>query len=339
MSLTTSASVPVRAPTRPVRWPGLVLALAGGLAGWWVHTHVSQISAPVVAVVLGVLVGNSALASHTAAGLRVAGRRFIRTGVVLLGLRISVGEVFDLGPALLAVVVLVVAITFVGTRHLGRRMGLSPGFSLLVATGWSICGASAIAAVEPLAGAEDEEVAYSVAMVTLCGSLAIVVLPVLAGLIGVPDAVFGAWTGASVHDVGQVVATASTRGDAALTVAVVVKLTRVALLAPLLASVGWRQHRAGRSPSVATARRAPVPAFLLAFLVAVTVRSTGWLSTDALGTAKWFETVMIAAGLVGLGGQVVWTRLRRLGGRPLALGLASWALVAAVSLPAVWLAN
>jgi uncharacterized integral membrane protein (TIGR00698 family) len=166
MSLTTSASVPVRAPTRPVRWPGLVLALAGGLAGWWVHTHVSQISAPVVAVVLGVLVGNSALASHTAAGLRVAGRRFIRTGVVLLGLRISVGEVFDLGPALLAVVVLVVAITFVGTRHLGRRMGLSPGFSLLVATGWSICGASAIAAVEPLAGAEDEEVAYAVAMVT-----------------------------------------------------------------------------------------------------------------------------------------------------------------------------
>jgi uncharacterized membrane protein YadS len=75
-------------------------------------------------------------------------------------------------------------------------------------------------------------------------------------------------------------------------------------------------------------------------LVAVTVRSTGWLSTDlALDAAREVETVLIAAGLVGLGGQVVWHRLRRLGGRPLALGLASWALVAAVSLPAVWLAN
>jgi uncharacterized membrane protein YadS len=175
-------------------------------------------------------------------------------------------------------------------------------------------------------------------MVTLCGSLAIVALPLVGALVGVPDAAFGAWTGASVHDVGQVVAAASTRGDAALAVAVVVKLTRVALLAPLIAVVLMQRRRTvvGAAAGPGT-RPAPLPAFVLGFAVAVAVRSTGWVPDVALDAARDVETVLVAAGLVGLGGQVVWHRLRRLGGRPLALGLASWALVAAVSLPAVWL--
>ncbi|MEZ5224474.1 MAG: putative sulfate exporter family transporter [Ilumatobacteraceae bacterium] len=330
-------SIPATSVVTP-RAPGVLVALAGGLGAWGVHHLVSPLSAAVVAVVLGVVVGNSPFAGRLSTGLRVAGRHLVRAGVVVLGLRISVGDVVDLGATLLVVVVIVVGVTFAGTRWLGRRMRLTPGFSLLVATGWSICGASAIAAVAPLADVEEEEVAYAVAMVTLCGSLAIVVLPLVATLLGVPDAVFGGWSGASVHDVGQVVATASTRGDGALAVAVVVKLTRVALLAPLLAVVVvQRRRRETDQRRERSSHVAPVPPFVVGFATAVGLRTTGWVPGGVLDVARDVETVLVAAGLVGLGGQVVWRRLRRLGGRPLALGLASWALVAMVSLPSVWL--
>ena len=322
---------------------GLAIALGGALVGLVVHEHVGTLSAHVVAVVLGVVIGNTALGARAYPGFRIAGRHLLRFGIVLLGLRISVGDVADLGPALLLMVVAVVVATFLGTRALGRLLGLSPGFSLLVATGWSICGASAIAAAEPLARADEEEVAYAVAMVALCGSLAIVVLPAIGTLLGLPDPVFGAWVGASVHDVGQVVAAASTHGDEALAAAVVVKLTRVAMLAPLLASVAVaaRRRPVVTEPSEGAMQHEPVrrpplvPWFVVAFLGAVALRSTGVLGDPVLDTARVAETTLVAAGLVGLGGQVVWRRLRRLGGRPLLLGLASWCLVAAVSLAGV----
>ncbi|KOG86582.1 membrane protein, partial [Streptomyces varsoviensis] len=104
-------------------------------------------------------------------------------------------------------------------------------------TGYSICGASAIGAVSEVTGSDEEDVATSVALVTLCGTLAIAVLPLLHHPLGLDGTQFGRWVGASVHDVGQVVATAQTAGPAALGEAVLVKLMRVALLAPLVAAV------------------------------------------------------------------------------------------------------
>jgi uncharacterized integral membrane protein (TIGR00698 family) len=276
---------------------GLGLAVLGAASAMAVHAAVPVVSAHVVAVVLGVVIGNVAignapLGAIAAPGLRLAGRHLLRAGVVLLGLRIAIGDVAGLGPALLVAVVAVVVITFTVTRALGRALGLSPGFSLLVATGWSICGASAIAAAEPLSGADEEEVAYAVALVALCGSLAIAVLPALDLLFGLSDPAFGAWVGASVHDVGQVVATASTHGDDAVAAAVVVKLTRVALLAPLLAvvAIGLRARMGkttgGTASTGGMARPAIVPAFVVGFFVAVAVRSTGVLPDAALSAAR-----------------------------------------------------
>lgn len=329
---------------------GLALAGAGAVVGMVVHEWRPTVSAHVVAVLVGIAIGNlpwnqgAPPAGLRVAGLRVAGRHVLRLGIVVLGLRLSLGDVAALGPRMLVVVVVVVAATFVGTRLLGRLLGLSPGLSLLVATGYSICGASAIAAAEPFADTTEEEVAYSIALVALCGSLAIGVLPAIGELLGLSSEVFGAWAGASVHDVGQVVAAASTRDHVALETAVVVKLTRVAMLAPLLAvvAVGARRRPrpgAGNAALTTVARPPVLPWFVVAFLAAAALRSTGTLSVAQLGHARLVETFLIGAGLVGLGSQVVWHRLRRLGGRPLVLGAASWVLVAVTSLVAVHTAS
>ena len=274
-------------------------------------------------------------------GLKWSARHILRAGIVLVGFRLSLREVAHLGPRALAAVCVVVLATFLGTQWMGKKLGLSSGLSLLVATGYSICGASAIAAAEPFSDATEEDVAYSIALVTLCGSLAIAVLPVAASLMNMTDAHFGAWVGASVHDVGQVVATASTRNAVALEAAVIVKLTRVALLAPLLAAIALayrRRHASDARADVETSLPPVLPLFIALFLVAVAVRTTGVIPDVWLERVKHVETLLMGMGLVGLGAGVSLAKLRAVGRRPLALGLLSWVLVAAVSLVAAYVA-
>lgn len=310
--------------------PGLLLVAAGSLLAATVASPFAGVSTLTAAVVIGVVIGNVGLARPIAApGVSFAARRLLRVGIVLLGLRLSLGDVVGLGPRGLAVVVVTVVATFFGTQWLGRRLGLSRDLSLLVATGYSICGASAIVAVEGSTQAEEEEVAAAIGLVTLFGSLAILVLPLLAAPLGLSDEAFGAWAGASVHDVAQVVATASSAGAPIVAIAIVVKLTRVVLLAPVVAGVNL--HRRRTAASTDTDRPPAVPLFVALFLGAVLVRSSGWLSGEFVSTVRDIEGWLLTAALVGLGSGVRIDRLRRLGAQPLVLGAVAWVLVAGVS--------
>lgn len=314
--------------------PGLLVVLGGVVAAFALGELV-DISPLVGGVVLGVIVANAGLLRPSLGpGITFATKRLLRAGVVVLGLRLSFDEVRDLGVAGALAVVGVVVATFFGVQLLARLMGVRPGLGLLVATGYSICGASAVAAMEPLADADEEEVAYAIGLVTLCGSLSIAVLPAIGHALDLTAARFGAWAGAGVHDVGQVTATASAYAEASLAPALLVKLTRVILLAPLVAGVGiWRRRQ--HAVIGAGGKPAPImPLFVLGFLAMIGLRATGWLSADALSFAKDVEQALLTAGMFGLGCGVAFARLRRLGGRPLALGLASWVLVAAAALVA-----
>ena len=323
--------------------PGLaVVALAVVLA--FVGEAIAGVSSLVVGVVLGAIVANTGvMTARFRPGISFASKRLLRTGIVLLGLRLSFDEMRELGVGGVVAVVIVVVATFLGVQALARAMGLSSGLGLLVATGYSICGASAVAAMAPLSDADEEEAAYAIGLVTLCGSLSILVLPLLGRAIGLDDQTFGTWVGAGVHDVGQVTATATAYSEAALVPATLVKLTRVLLLAPMVFGVGLavrrrRQDRgstaAGGHADVPGARVPIVPLFVAGFLATIALRATGWLSADALSAAETAEQILLTAGMFGLGAGIDLGRLRRLGGRPLALGLVSWIFVAGAALVA-----
>jgi uncharacterized integral membrane protein (TIGR00698 family) len=304
-----------------------------------VNRRVSALSAHVIAVACGIAGATfGRVESALRPGFRFAARRVLRSGIVVLGVRLSLGDLGDLGPRSLAAVVAVVVATFFGIRWLAAAMGVSPAIGLMMATGYSICGASAVAAVEPFAGGTEEDVAVSLSMVTLCGTLAIVVLPPLGHLLGLDAASFGAWVGASVHDVGQVVATASTRNPEALRVATVVKLTRVILLAPLLSMVALGARRRHADPASGAAHPPLLPLFVVLFLLAVAVRTSGVIPDGWLDDVKTLETVLLAMGLFGLGAAVNLRALVGVGGRPLVLALTSWALIAVAAVGAVHVA-
>ncbi|GAA1997419.1 hypothetical protein GCM10009838_73330 [Catenulispora subtropica] len=374
---------------------------------WAVNRVWPAVSPLTTAVVLGVVAANVLPDTVLAAarpGLQVAAKRVMRLGIVLLGLQLALGDVLHLGWRTLAFVVAAVFATFFGTQWLGRRLGLPGRQPLLIATGFAICGASAVAAMEgvtrrPGADEDDPDPVVAVALVTLCGSLAILVLPLLRGPLGLTGAgAFGHWVGASVHDVGQVVATAGAGGPAAVNGAVVVKLMRVAMLAPIVAgtAVVWRR-RAGDAPdpgagsgtaratatalvgasaaggsgrlggstgsigsggstgatasvcgvgaaasvgptsptgstgpvdTAPTAAPPLLPLFVAAFLAMIALRTTGVLPASVLSAAKQVQDLLLAAGMFGLGSGVRVRELGRTGPRPLALGLASWALIA-----------
>ncbi len=311
--------------------PGLAaVALATG-AAFGVGHLVPAVNPSTAAVVLGAVAANLGLHRPVLhAGTHVASHRLLRIAVVLLGLQLALPQLVDLGLGGLAVVVVTVAVTFFGTQLIGRALGLPRARSLLIATGFSICGASAVAAMTQVADGDEDDTAVAIALVTLCGSLAIIVLPALRGPLGLDPADFGRWVGASVHDVGQTVATAN-QVPGALTTAVVVKLSRVVLLAPLVAGTGLvvgRRRRLRRSAGEAPRGRAPlVPLFVVGFLAAIGIASTNLVPAQALAIAKHVQEVLLVAALVGLGAGIQIATLRRTGGRALVLALASWILV------------
>lgn len=323
------------------RWsalPGLAVVTAATALAFGVARLLPGLNPSTVAVALGALAVNVGLhrpALHV--GTHVASHRLLRIAVVLLGLQLGVRQLLSLGLAGAAVVLVTVAATFTGTRLLGRALGVPPARALLIATGFSICGASAVAAMEEVAGGDEDDTAVAIALVTLCGSAAILLLPPLRGPLGLDPVAFGSWVGASVHDVGQTVATAN-RVPGALTSAVVVKLSRVVLLAALVAGVALTARRGGATAPPATGRRPPLlPLFVVGFLAAIALASTGLLPQPVLHAAQSVQSILLAAALFGLGTGIHLTVLRRTGGRALALGVLAWVLVGSVAYAGVHL--
>lgn len=311
--------------------PGLGTAVAGAAVAVAVNRVVPAVSALTVAVVLGVLIGG-VLPPSAHVSLQWATKRFLRTGVVLLGLQLGLGAVLGLGFGTVTAVVLTVSLAFAGCLLLGHLVGVSQGLSLMVATGFSICGASAIAAMDSVRPTDKEDVATGITLVTLYGSAAIALVPLIGVRLGMSDEHLGAWAGLSVHEVAQVVAAASPAGAAAVAVAVVVKLTRVLLLAPMVAGASIVQRRRGAD----TGPRPPiVPLFVLGFLAMIALRSTGLVPGAALSVAKDVTTFSFAAALFGLGTAVRLGALLRTGRRGLALGGFSTVLVGLVGLGAL----
>lgn len=313
--------------------PGITVVGAATAVSFGAAHLLPAVNASTVAVALGALIVN--LGGHQPslrAGTRFAAHRLLRVSVVLLGLQLSIPQLLDLGLDGLGIVVATVALTFAGTQVMGRALGVSRARSLLIATGFSICGASAVAAMADVADGDEEDVSVAIALVTLCGTLAIVLLPALREPLALDPVDFGRWVGASVHDVGQTVATAN-RVDGALTEAVIVKLSRVVLLAPLVAGVALAARRHGRVShgDPATRRATIVPLFVVGFLVAIGLSSSGLLPSGLLSVVKSLQQVLLVAALVGLGTGIYLPTLRRAAGRVLILALMAWLLVGATA--------
>lgn len=320
--------------------PGVLLAALGASIGWLVHAALPWAPWLTVSLVLGVIVGciapaRRALDGVFRAGLAIASRRILRLGIVVLGLQLSLVDIARLGWLAVVVIVALVAVGFVVVYLLGRAFKLPGDEPVLLAAGFSICGVSAVGAMSAARRSDPADTGAPVAMVTLFGTAAIAVLPALAVPFGLGHGqVYGDWVGASVHDVGQVVATAGAAGTAALASAVVVKLTRVLMLAPMvaIASVATRRRMRASGDDVRGPLPPIVPLFIVGFVVMVLVRTFVPLPPAVLDAASTVQSALLATALFGIGASLRLERLVRSGPRALATGAIGWVVILLLAL-------
>lgn len=290
------------------------------------------VSALLIALVLGAAITNSPLARASwMAGQAPIGKSMLRWGVVLLGLRLPLDSIAEIGIVGVAVILATVIATYSGTLALGRRLPIDDGLVTLIATGFSICGAAAIAAVEDAVRARKGDVGLAVALVTVFGSVMIVLIPMLARMLGLSPEQSAVWAGASIHEVAQVVAAASIIGPGALAIATTVKLGRVVLLAPVYA---WTARRADAETHRSTRL---VPWFVAGFAAMTVVRSLGIVPDGTLEVSNVATTFLLAAGMFGLGLGIRARDLWPVPLRVLALATGSTAIATGTSLALILL--
>jgi uncharacterized integral membrane protein (TIGR00698 family) len=317
--------------------PGVLAALVGGALAL-LATRLTGVSSMLIAIILGALIANlGALPDSTAPGIALVGKRVLRVGVALLGLQLVLGDILGLGAGMVVVIAAIVAVGILSTLLIGHWLGVSPAQRLLIACGFSICGAAAVAAADGVIDADESETASAIGLVVLFGTLMIPAVPLAGSLLGMSDERIGLWAGGSIHEVAQVVAAGGAVGATALTVAVLVKLGRVLMLAPVLAVISlWVRRRSdGLTRSTSAARPPVVPLFVAAFLALVALRSTGVVPAGAVSTVHWVQTAALTMAMFALGCGVRVATLRRGGLRPLVLATLSTLVVAATALTGV----
>lgn len=313
----------------------LVAAAAFGIR-WAGVPGLASLSPLMLAILLGMVVRNTVgRPEATRAGLAASLRRPLRTGIVLLGLQVTLSEILGIGVAGLALLAFALAATFVFTVWLGERLGVPAGLAALIAAGTGVCGASAIVAANTVVRDTDESMAYALATVTLFGTLAMFGYPALAATLPLDELGYGMWTGASVHEVAQVVAAGFARGQQTGEFATVAKLARVLMLAPLIIVMGmWWSRRLARHAThgAPVAARAPMPWFVFGFLGMVILGDAVTLDPAMRSGAQLVTQALLSFALAAVGLETDFRKLVAQGWRPLALGAAATLFIGTTTL-------
>jgi uncharacterized integral membrane protein (TIGR00698 family) len=313
--------------------PGLIAVTLLAWASIELHTlpQLAAVSALMIAIVLGMAVRNTVgVPAVCAPGIRFSLRRLLRLAVMLLGFQLSARQIAEVGGMGFFVVAVTLAAAFCFTTWLGRRLGVDRKLSELIAAGTSICGASAIVATNAVTEGTDEDVAYAIAVVTLFGCASMLLYPVGDALMHMPAQAYGLWAGSSIHETAQVLAAAFQGGAVSGRVGAVSKLSRVMLLAPVVLGLGWMARRRDGAPS-GKKRAVPVPLFLLGFIAAICINSSGILPAADTAIIVKIDQFLLALSLGAMGLETSFRKVREAGLRPMLLGSGAWLFISAFS--------
>jgi uncharacterized integral membrane protein (TIGR00698 family) len=284
--------------------PGFLVAGLVALASQFVSEHYGA-PAMLLALLFGIALNFLSEVDRVAPGIAFTARQVLRIGVALLGLRVSFDMVADLGAPVVALVVGAMLATIAFGLLAARFFGFRYRFAFLSAGAVAICGASAamaIAAILPRDERSEERLVFTVVGVTVLSTVAMVLYPVLSAALGFDDRAAGIYIGATIHDVAQVVGAGFSISDTAGETATLVKLLRVAMLAPIVVVAALVIRQMTAATDFAGKRPPLVPGFVLAFVALATLNSVVTLPAPvteaAAGASRWLLLASIAA--VGL---------------------------------------
>lgn len=274
----------------------------------------------IVGILLGMIYANtlrSRLPESWTPGIRFCTKQLLRTGIVLYGFRLTFQSVLAVGLSAIVVDAVIVVGTLLLGLLLGRLLKMDRDLTLLTATGSAICGAAAVLGAEPVVKAQSHKTAVAVSTVVIFGTVSMFLYPALwrAGLFDLTPDGMGLYTGATLHEVAHVVGAGNAMGDAVAAPAIIVKMIRVIMLAPVLLVMSWLLARGTRKPG----GRITVPWFAFGFLAVIGFNSFGWLPAPAVDAINYADNFMLTMAMTALGTETGFDKFRQAGAKPFLL--------------------
>jgi uncharacterized integral membrane protein (TIGR00698 family) len=342
---------PVKPKPEVKAWPGWLASSLVAMVAYAIHYlpfapfrvgDRRPISAAILAILAGAVAANVLpLGAKVLGGAKHVVRQAIPWTIVLTGATLSFANATAVGARSFMIILATMTVSVGAAVIAGRMLQLAPKTSMLIGCGTAICGNSAIVAVAPLIDAEDRDVMLSVGAINVLGLVLMFVSPFAGGLLGMTDEGYGVWAGTTLHAVPQAVAAGFAFSQKAGGLATLVKLVRVALLAPMLLLLAV-VHARSRKDGVTVHYSRLVPPFLWGFFGLFLLNSLGWLPVLQFqnGYSVGLSTVLTEAGnlllavsMAALGLEVNLKLLVKVGGAALVAG----ALASVAACAASWL--
>ena len=319
-------------PAPRVRWrdyvPGLLVAVLASLASAYLAEHYGApltLMALLVGLALNFLSGDRRLLP----GLAFASRTLLRIGIVLVGARVTLAQIAGLGWVALASILVIVAVTMGSGVLVARRFGFGAAFGALAGGAVAICGASAAMALATVLGerrVNQAQLALVLVGISAMSAGAMVAYPILCHLLGFGDRQAGFVLGAAIHDVAQSLGAGYSFSPGAGQNAAIVKLTRVALLAPALAATGYFFPGEGAAKSAFR-----LPWFVVGFFVLAGINSTGIVPPAVGSGATSLATALLVCAVTATGIRSPMQTLLKAGPKPLLMILVASAVALMLS--------
>ena len=359
-------------------FPGLVVVILLAIISMWLSDLIgvtlmgfekSPISAVMICLIIGLVIRNIfKLPTALNAGFKFSVKKLLRLGIILLGIRLSIFSVFELGIIGIPIVLICITSGLIITTFLNKKLKQPKRLGTLIAVGTAICGVSAIVATSPVIGAKEEETAYAVAVITVFGLIATIGYPILAYVIFGGDPIkAGLWLGTSIHDTSQVTGAALVFADLwnlplRVDVATITKLVRnvfMLIVIPLMAFFYVKNEMKGAEESGLNKSdiktkvniKKLIPVFVILFLLVSIIRSVGDaginttnLAFGFLGEDSWegviklvkdFANILFVIALGGVGLSTNFANFKGLGIKPFLVGLFAALTIGIVSFVSV----
>lgn len=274
--------------------------------------YASLIGALVIALLLGIAMQltPAKLREESKAGMGFISNKFLRLGIILLGFRLNLQDLAKAGVKTICVAAVAVAGTVLLTYWLSRKFGADEELATLSACGTSICGAAAVMGISPQIESENEErkrenEVLAVAVVCVMGTVFTLFEIAVKPLLGLSDAQFGVVAGGSLHEIAHAVAAGNAFGEASLSTGLIMKLSRVLLLAPVALIIGFlfqkKQAKAAQTNKQTATKKLPIPWFLGGFILTSVIGTFVPMPTALLDSLVQMAYLFLGMAMAALG--------------------------------------
>ena len=287
----------------------------------------------VIGIVMGIFYANT-LHNQTPAewqgGITFSAKKILRFAIVLYGFRITFQEIVAVGMDGFLVSLIMLTSTLILGSWLGYKMfGMEKDTSILTASGAAVCGAAAVLATEPVLKSEEYKAAIAVSMVVLFGTISMFLYPVLyttlienaTGFLHMTAREFGIYVGGTIHEVAQVVAVPASVPNSPKEMAdaaVIVKMTRVIMIAPMLILLGLYLSYSANKEGGASKEKTPlvIPWFAVYFIMVAGFNSLHLLPENIVSLINEVDTFLLTMAMTALGMGTIFAKFKGLGLAP-----------------------